>query len=139
VLDRFFVLRNSEWHHERADQEVKKYRLKIETARLNGQSGGRPRKNGAPREYKKPKVNPTGNPERNPNGTHEESSPSPSPSTVSDTTYPRRVSLDAAVAKVFDSWKQDTGKHRAKLDPKRKAKITARLRDGFTAEDLITA
>jgi hypothetical protein len=43
------------------------------------------------------------------------------------------------VRRVFDSWQQDTGKHRAKLDNKRRSRIAARLRDGFTADDLILA
>jgi hypothetical protein len=43
------------------------------------------------------------------------------------------------VAKVFDAWKQDTGHHRAKLDQKRTSRIKARLREGFTAEELIQA
>lgn len=37
---------------------------------------------------------------------------------------------------VFEVWKQDTGHHRAVLDRKREARIRARLRDGFTREQL---
>jgi hypothetical protein len=40
---------------------------------------------------------------------------------------------------VFEAWKHDTGQHRAKLDRKREARISARLRDGFSREDLVRA
>lgn len=58
-----------------------------------------------------------------------------------DPTDPRRVSLDADVKRVFEAWKQDTGKHRAKMDrgDKRWRRIVARLKDGFTADELILA
>ena len=40
---------------------------------------------------------------------------------------------------VFEAWKQDTGHTQAKLDNKRLARIKARLKDGFTVEQLIQA
>lgn len=40
---------------------------------------------------------------------------------------------------VFESWKLDTGHHNAKLDAKREARIVARLRDGFTPDQLVLA
>ncbi len=43
------------------------------------------------------------------------------------------------VARVWEAWRQDTGHHRASLDPKRKRRIEARLREGFTPERLILA
>ncbi len=43
---------------------------------------------------------------------------------------------DADVHWVFEAWKHDTGHHKSKIDNKRAAKISARLRDGFTREQL---
>lgn len=40
---------------------------------------------------------------------------------------------------VFEAWKQDTGKHRATLDNKRERRIVARLRDGFSPDELVLA
>jgi hypothetical protein len=42
----------------------------------------------------------------------------------------------ADAAWVFECWKHDTGHHRATFDAKRQARIRARLRDGFTREQL---
>ena len=39
-------------------------------------------------------------------------------------------------ALVFDFWRAETGHERAKLDPKRRRRIAARLREGFTVEEL---
>jgi len=44
-----------------------------------------------------------------------------------------------AAERVFDAWAQDTGHPGAKRDTKRLARITARLRDGFTEAQLVTA
>jgi hypothetical protein len=40
---------------------------------------------------------------------------------------------------VFEDWKLDTGHHRSVLDRKRGRRIVARLREGFTREQLVTA
>lgn len=45
----------------------------------------------------------------------------------------------ADAIRVFEFWRQDTGHHRSKLDAKRRKRIEARLRDGFTADELIDA
>lgn len=64
---------------------------------------------------------------------------------VDPTEKVRRVSkrssdpANPGVRQVFEAWKEDTGHHRAKLDRKRTARIKARLKDGFTPEELIQA
>lgn len=40
---------------------------------------------------------------------------------------------------VFETWKLETGKFRAQLDRKRENRIVARLREGFTPDDLVLA
>ena len=56
-----------------------------------------------------------------------------------DPSDPRRAKLDADVKFVFEAWKQDTGKFKSKLDDKRRRRIAARLKDGFTADELVLA
>lgn len=50
ILDEFFVETENGWIHKRIDDEISKYKLKADTARVNGSKGGRPKK-----ENKKPK------------------------------------------------------------------------------------
>jgi len=50
VLSDFFIETENGYKHERIEQELAKYRLKAETARVNGTKGGRPKGSG-----KKPK------------------------------------------------------------------------------------
>ena len=45
----------------------------------------------------------------------------------------------ADARRVFEAWKQDTGHYRAVADEKRLRRIVARLREGFTPEELIAA
>lgn len=59
---------------------------------------------------------------------------SPSPASTTATSQRR---LEAR--RVFEFWRQDTGHHRSKLDRKRLARIEARLRDGFSGDDLVAA
>jgi len=44
VLRRFFELRDDGWHQKRADEEIAAYHVRVEQARENGASGGRPKK-----------------------------------------------------------------------------------------------
>lgn len=44
-----------------------------------------------------------------------------------------------AVEAVFDHWRKATGHERARASPERVTKIRARLRDGFTVEQLLSA
>jgi hypothetical protein len=52
---------------------------------------------------------------------------------------PKRSAELDFVHEVFEFWKLDTGKLKAKLDKKRTARILARRRDGFTVEELKAA
>jgi hypothetical protein len=59
------------------------------------------------------------------------------PDDASDVPPATRFASDAR--KVFEAWKLDTGHARSTLDRKRQARIEARLREGFTADELILA
>lgn len=44
VLQDFFIQREDGWHSPRCDEEIDAYHAKAEQARINGKSGGRPKK-----------------------------------------------------------------------------------------------
>ena len=145
ILAEFFHLEADGWHNHRADLELKAYHHKADMARSNGKKGGRPKK-------RKP-VN-TG--DKNPAITQSVNSANP------DVTQPKPdakltknyelgtinqelrtsnqvkdLSANADVLAVFDYWRQVMGKNKsAKLTPKRKSVITARLKDGYTIEQI---
>jgi hypothetical protein len=50
-----------------------------------------------------------------------------------------RERLRAQVRDVFERWRQDTGHYKATLDDKRGRRIAARLREGFTPDELALA
>jgi hypothetical protein len=52
---------------------------------------------------------------------------------------PRVDPDDEVVTKVFDFWKQEHGHPKAKLERKRRSRIKARLREGFTGRELCIA
>lgn len=60
---------------------------------------------------------------------------------LSSTSSPQagKPAAPRAVLDVFEFWRTDTGRQRTKLDSKRKARIAARLREGFTVGDLCEA
>jgi hypothetical protein len=47
VLSEFFTLQDGCWMHERADREIAAFTERVESARANGQRGGRPKKTGS--------------------------------------------------------------------------------------------
>jgi uncharacterized protein YdaU (DUF1376 family) len=44
VLSEFFDLRDDGWHNDRCDLEISRYHARVDIARTNGKSGGRPKK-----------------------------------------------------------------------------------------------
>lgn len=58
VLNDFFVLDDSGWHHKRIDSEISEYQAKCQKNAKNGKKGGRPKKQQLSEENK-PK-NPVG-------------------------------------------------------------------------------
>lgn len=50
VLEEFFVLIDGFYHQSRCDQEISNYQSKVDTARVNGKLGGRPKKENNPEE-----------------------------------------------------------------------------------------
>ncbi|MGH8238534.1 MAG: YdaU family protein, partial [Steroidobacteraceae bacterium] len=75
VLKEFFTLVDGKYRQKRCDAEIERARARIEAARQNGRSGGRPRK-ADPQTYSKP----SGFTDENPGQTH------PKPSGFSDET-----------------------------------------------------
>lgn len=76
VLGDFFEMSDdgTVWRHKRIDAEIAKYHEKAEKNRLNGQAGGRPRKDGNPSGSQK---KPTGGPNHKPITKNQEEAKSP--------------------------------------------------------------
>jgi len=95
----------------------------LESSRESSRSLSNPRASRAIHSYPDPLPDP--DPE-GVKGEGSKSAPKPEPEPVA--TVARRV---------FESWKLDTGHHRANPDAKRLRRIESRLRDGFTEQDLL--
>ncbi len=148
VLDDFFELDGDELKHGRADKEIAEYHAKAGRARLNGKKGGRPKGT-----KKKPNPNPEitqsvnlVNPEitqsvilANPEITglkanHKPLTINQEPLTINQED---QVTMPAKACKedeVFKYWCAVMQKNPniAKLTPKRKKAVAARLKEGYT-------
>ena len=108
----------------------------------NGRAGGRPRKSDNPeRAEDKPNGNPQKTQEK-PNGNPANGSANPQESGKGGKggkdLKPMSGKPDLP-AEVFNHWQQAMNHPRAKLDDKRRKKIAARLKDGYTVDDLKAA
>lgn len=134
VLSEFFTLEDDGYHNYRADIEIAAYQNKANAARENGKKGGRPPKNKGQKTQPVKSANQiktsakanqeplTNNQEPLTNNQGKEiSSP-----TAPDPVYP-----------LFEYWREVMGKSPStKPTPNRIAKIKARLKDGYTAEQI---
>lgn len=84
VLQEFFTLEEGIWINHRAEEEIKKTRIKITTSRTNGGKGGRPRKETRLESETQPEENPietqtkpNRNPDINPNETQQKAHQTP--------------------------------------------------------------
>ena len=108
VADRFFPVNPADGlrHNDRADREIAKARVRIESARENGRRGGRP---------KKPNQNPAGSDPVNRNGTQpitQEQTGSKAPQTPCSIKEQKQNPPEAAIdpkADLFARWKSLPG------------------------------
>lgn len=138
------------WVHERCETELDAYRTNAEKARENGQKGGRPRKNNPAGYQPVPSgmrlgtgLEPAGNPEQTGSqANHKPLTTNHKPidkvQTNAEPDGPAPV-VSFEVKAVFEYWQTARGHEKAKLDEKRKRAIKARLKDGYSAEDLCRA
>jgi uncharacterized protein YdaU (DUF1376 family) len=156
VLRLKFVKGEDGYRNAICDRVIAEYYTKAETARANGAKGGRPRKAGANQEQPSGKQEkPSGflfgsnqDAIRNPVETGSQANQEP----ITKNQEPKTINVkpivppDGAttvaremVGAVFSYWQNQRGHDRAKLDDKRSKAIRARLKDGYSVEDLCRA
>lgn len=152
ILEEFFTLEADGWHNLRADSEISAYNEKAERARANGKKGGRPKKSSNKNKDlhgEKPKKTQSvisGNPEETQKKANQEPiTNNQEPITNINTPQPPKGG-ELALAKpdlvqtVFNHWITVMGKTAAtKLTPARRKKVQARLKEGYTVDQLMTA
>jgi uncharacterized phage protein (TIGR02220 family) len=123
ILDKFFVKHEDGWHNKRADEEIRKGRVRAKVARTNGKRGGRPITRRVIPGLAKP--NPTDNPvESSQNQNQNQNQRSKS-----------NVGLKPDALQVLSFLNEKTGRNYEPGDPNIKP-ILARLREGATVDDL---
>lgn len=139
VLADFFIEGGKGWSQSRIDDEIAQYHENAKKNRVNGKKGGRPRK-------KTQSVSgglPLGcQPEPNQNPSESQKNPNQEPRTnkpITNNQEPvlKPLSVKADVSEVFEHWKLVMVKSsQAKLNNKRKACIEARIKEGYTVEQI---
>ena len=132
VVGEFFKRTETHWVHSRIDFEISKYHEKAEKNRTNGGKGGRPKKS----ESNKPPENPNGfNSLENKTQTDSECKPNENPD-ISLTNKPINP-LTHNINIVFLFWKETFNKSsRTILKGVRETKIKARLKEGYTVDEI---
>jgi uncharacterized protein YdaU (DUF1376 family) len=130
VLEEFFSLTQKGWIQKRVAKELGAYSAKADASRANGKKGGRPKKtqqvNSANLDLtqEKAKQEPLNIKQEPLNNNHKEL---------------KDLSADKSTD-VFSHWKKVMGKNNSsKFNAKRKAAVKSRLKEGYTAEQIIQA
>lgn len=137
ILRSFFVLQDDGWHQTRCDAEILKFHEYSAKQSENGKKGGRPRK-------EKPTDNPPlndGLPTDNPPQSQRKAKQKPTESQKKPNQQPythikTSMSATADVEDVFAYWQRVMDSPNSKLDAGRQKIISARLKDGYTVDDL---
>lgn len=128
VVNEFFIPTETHWVHSRIDFELNEYQSKAETNRENGKKGGRPKN--------KPKENPDGfDSVKYKTQTESETKPKPNPE---ETLTNKPINpLTNNIDNVFLFWKETFKKtDRTMLKGVRETKIKARLKEGYTVDEI---
>lgn len=143
VLQDFFVEIDGVYHNKRADEMLAKYKAKHETNSENGKKGGRPPKKADEnqaviQDSTKPStsdVKPTENPTETETKPNEKATNNHKPITNKDNI--NKNILSAQAQEIFEYWKNVFGKNAStQFSDKRKAKVTARLKDGYSIDEI---
>ena len=127
VLDKFFVKHEDGWHNKRADEEIRKGRVRAKVARTNGKRGGRPITQRVNRGLAKP--NPIDNPVESSQNQNQNQNQS-----IKDTVG-QKPDLKPQAVEVLNFLNGKTGRQ-YKPKPGTLEPILARLREGATVDDL---
>ena len=132
VLEDFFYECEDGYRHHRIDKEIKLYHEKAEKNRKNGKKGGRP----PSKEPKRTQVVNVGLPEES------QTNPNQEPLTINQeplTINQLKALSDKSdcVNEIFGYWVSVMNKNSlTKLTPKRKTCVQARLKEGYTVEQI---
>lgn len=132
IVNEFFIPTETHWVHSRIDFELKEYRQKADANRENGKKGGRPKK----KLHSEPNENPSGfNSVQNKTQVDSEIEPSNNPN-ITLTNKPINP-LTNNINTVFLFWKETFKKSdRSILKGARETKIKARLKDGYSVDEI---
>ena len=128
VLEDFFILSVDGYIQNRVNEEIAKYHSKADSARANGKKGGRPKKpKGNPEETQS--VN-SANPEESGSKAKQETG------TIKHETENNKQDYEI----VFEFWKEVMKKNaRTNLSKDRASKIKARLKEGYSVDEIKNA
>jgi uncharacterized protein YdaU (DUF1376 family) len=143
VLQEFFALDSDGWHNRRCDEEIARYKDKQSKAKRSADARWNPQRPDSEgnANASKPEC------ERIPDAMQTQSEGNALQSPVSSPQAPIKNSSlrsesarasDPGVGMVFEHWQRTWNHHGTKLDPKRRKRIEARLKD-FTPEQLCDA
>lgn len=133
VLAEFFVCVDGIWIKNKVEEVISDAQARIDAARTNGKTGGRPRK--------KPRANPIETQEKPTGlilGSVNETQKKALQSPISIHQEENTDTSPSPTVLVFEHWQKTHGHPKAKLDPKRRKIITLALRE-FSPEELCRA
>lgn len=150
ILEDFFIETAKGFTQSRIDNEIANYHSKAESARANGQKGGRPKKakaNPAETECKAKETQPVNLAkltESYPEAKKSESKANQEPRTINQEPLTNLKPLSANANQsfeLFQYWCEVMGKSisTSKLTPKREKAINDRLKQGYTIDQIKTA
>lgn len=144
ILGEFFELTEDGWRHEKCEKLLQEYHEMALKNRENGAKGGRPPKNkglddnpvGSPRK-------PTGNPDETQTKPKHNTNQEPLTKNHKPITNNKDLSTkadDSLELQIYNHWKTTMGKNGStKFTDGRRSKIKARLREGYTIDQIKTA
>ena len=147
VLSDFFSLTDEGFYQKRIDEEIQHYNAKADTARVNGKKGGRPKKaNGNPEETEQEPRKTQSVILANPEETGSKANQEPitnnhKPITINQldkSNLPAKAGSAASdIQDAFNCWVQVMEKNTStKLNKKREAAVRARLKEGYTIDQI---
>lgn len=125
VLSEFFEKTDQGYRNSRCDEEIEAYQRKADQARLNGKSGGRPKKTNPVSAGNQVETGSKANQEPGTNNQHKDKNKDVGKSPPS-----------SDVSEVFEFWKLTMASPRSLLDTKRQKLIAAAMKTGYTSEQL---
>lgn len=147
-IERLFTVHDGEWRHRRIDREIGAARDRRKQAVERGKRGAKARWGNKDGQSNRASMDGASDKQWTDDGSSPSSSPTPpqsqSKSKANGSNEPvelakREPDRAAEIREVFAYWQTELNHPRAKLDDKRRKKIRDRLKDGYSARDLMDA